>query len=405
MLRTLVAFSSSASSSLFCDSSSSSSRSSPSLFLLPRLDPLPPSAIPHRAQVEKKSSMEALKASLRPEVSPSGQQQLSSEEAGWVVERGNLLGEGFSVDDLLDLGEFAENEAEEAGREAETTRHEETENGNSDSSPSSPSSGLTLELQAPPLTPAAALSDICLPACDAVEELEWMSMIMDDSISEFPPPCAGVSSFSPPQGDGQKENQRARAAGERPSLCLTVCALSTEAMVPVKAKRSKRSRGATAAWSMSGPLHFADSSSSSSCSSTSSCDPFLIYDPTGAGSAVEQSFLLYDDHHQLPPPPQAKKQKPKKRGRKPKFPSSASGPNGERRCSHCGVQKTPQWRAGPLGAKTLCNACGVRFKSGRLLPEYRPACSPTFLSHVHSNSHRKVLEMRRKKETDLVASF
>nr|GMD51463.1 GATA transcription factor 5 [Ipomoea batatas]GMD54831.1 GATA transcription factor 5 [Ipomoea batatas] len=71
-----------------------------------------------------------------------------------------------------------------------------------------------------------------------------------------------------------------------------------------------------------------------------------------------------------------------------------------RRCSHCGVQKTPQWRAGPLGAKTLCNACGVRFKSGRLLPEYRPACSPTFSRELHSNNHRKVLEMRRKKEAE-----
>ncbi|PHT49766.1 GATA transcription factor 5 [Capsicum baccatum] len=68
-----------------------------------------------------------------------------------------------------------------------------------------------------------------------------------------------------------------------------------------------------------------------------------------------------------------------------------------RRCSHCGVQKTPQWRTGPMGAKTLCNACGVRFKSGRLLPEYRPACSPTFSSERHSNNHRKVLEMRQKK--------
>lgn len=64
------------------------------------------------------------------------------------------------------------------------------------------------------------------------------------------------------------------------------------------------------------------------------------------------------------------------------------------RCSHCQVQKTPQWRAGPLGPKTLCNACGVRYKSGRLLPEYRPAASPTFISELHSNSHKKVLEMR-----------
>ncbi|KAI3924373.1 hypothetical protein MKW98_032574 [Papaver atlanticum] len=65
-----------------------------------------------------------------------------------------------------------------------------------------------------------------------------------------------------------------------------------------------------------------------------------------------------------------------------------------RRCTHCLSQRTPQWRAGPLGPKTLCNACGVRFKSGRLLPEYRPAKSPTFVSYKHSNSHKKVLEMR-----------
>lgn len=65
-----------------------------------------------------------------------------------------------------------------------------------------------------------------------------------------------------------------------------------------------------------------------------------------------------------------------------------------RRCSHCLAQRTPQWRAGPLGPKTLCNACGVRYKSGRLLPEYRPAKSPTFVSYLHSNSHKKVMEMR-----------
>ncbi|XP_061358305.1 GATA transcription factor 9-like [Gastrolobium bilobum] len=65
-----------------------------------------------------------------------------------------------------------------------------------------------------------------------------------------------------------------------------------------------------------------------------------------------------------------------------------------RRCTHCLAQRTPQWRAGPLGPKTLCNACGVRYKSGRLLPEYRPAKSPTFVSYLHSNSHKKVMEMR-----------
>ncbi|CAL0308745.1 unnamed protein product [Lupinus luteus] len=69
-----------------------------------------------------------------------------------------------------------------------------------------------------------------------------------------------------------------------------------------------------------------------------------------------------------------------------------------RKCLHCGADKTPQWRTGPMGPKTLCNACGVRFKSGRLVPEYRPVASPTFVSTKHSNSHRKVMELRRQKE-------
>ncbi|RZR82627.1 hypothetical protein BHM03_00009082 [Ensete ventricosum] len=68
-----------------------------------------------------------------------------------------------------------------------------------------------------------------------------------------------------------------------------------------------------------------------------------------------------------------------------------------RRCRHCQAEQTPQWRAGPEGPKTLCNACGVRFKSGRLVPEYRPASSPTFSAAIHSNSHRRIVEMRHQK--------
>ncbi|XVE79769.1 hypothetical protein DITRI_Ditri14bG0083200 [Diplodiscus trichospermus] len=67
-----------------------------------------------------------------------------------------------------------------------------------------------------------------------------------------------------------------------------------------------------------------------------------------------------------------------------------------RKCMHCEVTKTPQWREGPMGPKTLCNACGVRYRSGRLFPEYRPAASPTFVPSLHSNSHKKVAEMRKK---------
>lgn len=66
----------------------------------------------------------------------------------------------------------------------------------------------------------------------------------------------------------------------------------------------------------------------------------------------------------------------------------------KRICTHCQIDKTPQWRIGPLGPKTLCNACGVRYNTGRLLPEYRPAASPSFDQNKHSNLHKQILRRR-----------
>ncbi|KAL6902349.1 hypothetical protein ACP4OV_005225 [Aristida adscensionis] len=91
----------------------------------------------------------------------------------------------------------------------------------------------------------------------------------------------------------------------------------------------------------------------------------------------------------LPPPPP---------------PPPAAGDAPRRRCTHCASEETPQWRQGPAGPGTLCNACGVRFKSGRLFPEYRPMGSPTFSPLLHSNSHRRVMEMRRHLEEEAAAA-
>ncbi|RRT42320.1 hypothetical protein B296_00049142 [Ensete ventricosum] len=335
--------------------------------------------------------MEAPKTSLLQQQQPQGSHGVLDEDVVWAVGNGNFWGEEFSVDDLLNL-EFIENEkgAEEEGEEAE---HKGTEDSNSGSpSPSSSSSSLSFQ----------PLSVISLPAHDA-EELEWVSLIIDDSLPEFSS-CPDVVPLplaprSPDETETLAESCRAHITEGDCSVSPTVCVLSTEAVVPVKAKRSKRSRTTAGCWSVSRPLPFAESSSDSITTTTSSSSASSLSSPalsfhrvTDHLSAAGEKSILFCGGLPLD-----KQQKPNKHRRKPKSPPSATTSN-ERRCTHCGAQKTPQWRAGPLGPKTLCNACGVRFKSGRLLPEYRPACSPTFVSHVHSNCHRKVLEMRREKQ-------
>ncbi|XP_012857567.1 PREDICTED: GATA transcription factor 5-like [Erythranthe guttata] len=70
----------------------------------------------------------------------------------------------------------------------------------------------------------------------------------------------------------------------------------------------------------------------------------------------------------------------------------------EKVCSHCGVRNTPQWREGPQGPKSLCNACGIKFKKGRLVEAYRPAASPSFDVNKHSNFHRTIMHMKSPDE-------
>ncbi|KAL5706619.1 hypothetical protein ACHQM5_024764 [Ranunculus cassubicifolius] len=220
-------------------------------------------------------------------------------------------------------------------------------------------------------------SELSVPM-DDLASLEWVSHFVDDSFSEF-------SLQHVPRK--QEENKQQVIANQ--SCVSTTIWKPVVTSVPAKA-RSKRSRTGGRVWSLGSlPISLTESSSSSSSSSysspsSSSSNSCLIFSQPGSGQTLDWFNFLGK------PPPPVKKVK-----RKHMTEESL------RRCSHCGVQKTPQWRTGPRGPKTLCNACGVRYKSGRLLPEYRPACSPTFSSQVHSNNHRKVLEMRRKKEVSL----
>ncbi|KAK8969147.1 GATA transcription factor 5 [Platanthera guangdongensis] len=321
-----------------------------------------------------------------------------NDDDGWGSEKGNPLSEDFLVDDLLDLRGLPESEEEEEEEEEDMDVVRVSEGG-----------GLSTEktFTASQNEPPELYSEITLQETDAAS-LEWLSHFFDECSTEFPSPARpsyfGMLPSLPAQTPLVKYSSGCRnPAGVSLSSTATAAgSLSTEGLIPVKAKRSKRLRGNGALWSRSGQLRLADSSSASSITTFSSASPSSSYSSSSSSfnsyisyepSSAFAGFLL-DDMEAQP-----KGHNPKKRGRRPK---NLLAVPAERRCAHCGVHKTPQWRAGPQGAKTLCNACGVRFKSGRLLPEYRPACSPTFVSHVHSNSHRKVLEMRRKKDEEVL---
>ncbi|XP_074577247.1 GATA transcription factor 4-like [Curcuma longa] len=191
--------------------------------------------------------------------------------------------------------------------------------------------------------------DLYVPQCEDAAELEWLSQFMEDSFSDTPKEV-GWSSISPP----------------------LACAEQVHAEPPATARGAQSKRFKAVAWSSSvAPSHQPGrlNSPSSSISSSYELTPSELSSFTGSG----------------------------RNGRGKKGRATEEG--GEaRRCTHCASEKTPQWRTGPLGPKTLCNACGVRYKSGRLVPEYRPAASPTFLLAQHSNSHRKVMQLRRQKE-------
>ncbi|GAA5909930.1 uncharacterized protein JCM6883_003141 [Sporobolomyces salmoneus] len=55
----------------------------------------------------------------------------------------------------------------------------------------------------------------------------------------------------------------------------------------------------------------------------------------------------------------------RKREESVKSASSVKGGNAPRACANCGRTSSAEWRSGPTGPKTLCNACGLRWSKAR----------------------------------------
>ncbi|CAD5173612.1 unnamed protein product [Musa acuminata subsp. malaccensis] len=206
---------------------------------------------------------------------------------------------------------------------------------------------------------AGLSGDLCQPLYDELAELEWLSNFVEESSSEDLHKLHLVSGVIPTASSCTTGAANRAEVSHDGGRADQVAHFRTEAPVPGKA-RSKRSRSAPCSWS------------SRLLVLSSSPESEFVGSPCGGGGKKA-----------------VKKKDP------PADPGMAVTDG--RKCLHCQTDKTPQWRTGPMGPKTLCNACGVRYKSGRLVPEYRPAASPTFVVSKHSNSHRKVIELRRQK--------
>ncbi|XP_065850338.1 GATA transcription factor 12 [Euphorbia lathyris] len=210
--------------------------------------------------------------------------------------------------------------------------------------------------------------DLCVPY-DDLAELEWLSNFVEESFSSDDLQKLHLISGIKARPDDSSQTQPDCNDNTIHNNKNNNPIFHPDMSVPAKA-RSKRSRAAPCNWA----------------------SRLLLLSPSTSSS----------DQEIVPAPPQhpiTGKKTVKVAGPKRREGNEGRSGNGEgRKCLHCATDKTPQWRTGPMGPKTLCNACGVRYKSGRLVPEYRPAASPTFVLTKHSNSHRKVMELRRQKE-------
>ncbi|GER51270.1 GATA transcription factor [Striga asiatica] len=222
-----------------------------------------------------------------------------------------------------------------------------------------------------PFLPSDLSAELSVPYED-IAQLEWLSTFMEDSFSGRGLTLPKNETSSPVSVLESSSSSSSSSIGK------TGPPLSPNHRSPQRA-RSKRPRRPA--------IQLIISPSSSSATHS----PQIFSEPDNfveSPSAKKARIKLIE---------KKKKKKIKKMQTGP--PEDGPGPAQPiRKCLHCEITKTPQWRAGPMGPKTLCNACGVRYKSGRLFPEYRPAASPTFIPAVHSNSHKKVLEMRGKGE-------
>ncbi|KAG0585161.1 hypothetical protein KC19_3G262900 [Ceratodon purpureus] len=263
-------------------------------------------------------------------------------------------------------------------------------------------------------------ADLCVP-CDDLADLEWLSSFVEDSFAvvDIPEVSSTYGSFPSAISNNERTpnmklcNAYQPYQKSSPVSVLENSPTSSEltgpdyrdVSVPGRA-RSKRSRTGARIWTSK---ILPTSSSVNSFESMGGDSYAMSYSPIGSEENGSGECTV-DAVDQDDEDSQSSKRYKVTNGYQESYNTGSVNNNSSKgrkknqdnaqawRCMHCQTQRTPQWRTGPMGPKTLCNACGVRYKSGRLLPEYRPAGSPTYVASKHSHSHKKVIEMRRERE-------
>ncbi|KAG8502201.1 hypothetical protein CXB51_000061 [Gossypium anomalum] len=62
-------------------------------------------------------------------------------------------------------------------------------------------------------------------------------------------------------------------------------------------------------------------------------------------------------------------------------------------CANCGTSKTPLWRGGPAGPKSLCNACGIKSRKKRRAVLDKKSKNP---KNLGDNLKQRLISLGRK---------
>ncbi|ORZ08409.1 hypothetical protein BCR42DRAFT_495510 [Absidia repens] len=111
-------------------------------------------------------------------------------------------------------------------------------------------------------------------------------------------------------------------------------------------------------------------SSLSSASSSSAASSQINFSKRDWSNTISQHRYPY--HHRQHTEMASIPSRQRKRGKRATF---------QGRCHSCNISETPEWRRGPDGARTLCNACGLHYAK---LARKKAASSTHQKSHVSS---------------------